>query len=87
MAEHTIKVPTRRQRNCQYWLRGIAGSVAILGVGIGAGVLPLMTDGIPHQIGNWMQLTITRSARSVMVHSMIADGYVVLPPVQMTEDS
>ena len=85
MAEKTIKVPTRLQGSMQFWLRGIVGLVALLGVGTAAGVLPLMGHGVPHRIGSWMQLTITQSARSVMVHAMLADGYEVLPPVNVAD--
>jgi hypothetical protein len=86
MAETTIKVPTRQQGTRQYWLRGIVGLVALLGVSTAAGVVPLMGNGIPHRIGSWMQLTVTTSARSVLVHAMLADGYEVLPAVNLAEE-
>jgi len=49
-------------------------------------MLPLSGPGIPHRIGNWMQLTITESSRSVMVHAMIADGYEALPVMNVADE-
>ena len=71
MAETTIKVPTQQQGKLQFWLRGIVGLVAVLGVSSAAGMLPLSGPGIPHRIGNWMQLTITESSRSACTAVLI----------------